>query len=598
MNVSTTPQIGNAAVSNTGTAMASRKTDSPSDAVPFACELSQARHDQTGAPIMTVANSAKQASLQHEQSASKPKRATNGSTAAVQTPSSNGPNICFCVQSDLLSGNLALVPKSEVAATTPSQGSSPQESPALSITNGENSTPKSIAGQSAEAQPGASTTQPAAASGAAPASASEQSNAGTTPDSPDGATQAFRVDLAHAQASSAQAAMTVSNVTSTTIRESPGLATMKADNFTPTSTCGPSADAQTEAITSHAVPSSGLAQGSDGAQSNSGTPPTFLDNATQAFHFELLQAKASSVQAAMKISDPTDPSSGQSAPMTEAKAANEASGTGDVQNHAKLIDRLGDSGTSQATPEVSSPALSTATQSSGDWTPSQGDQGNHQGDPRSTGEQTAGKAHADAILESSPSTLALAASPSQAVKFSDQAQAPVSTPQSAPSSADGGGALDTWRSQTLHAGNVVTAAGLDGGFGGSEMHVQLRTEILGALDLRASLDGNRLAASIGVVNSDAHAILASELPTLHQALASQNLHLEQVSILNRGGVQEHAGGQRGGQSGSGSQPDRGTHSDRTVSQAASKLDSTAAPPLSGEPDETYWERTRLLSVRA
>lgn len=690
MNVSATPQAGKATIWNTGTAVAAPKTDSPSDAVPFACELSQAIQDQKGASAITTAGSAKLAAPQHGQSASKSKTATNSSAAAVQTPLIGDPKICLCVPSDLPLGNLAVVPQTQVGVNAPSPSSSFQESagPAMPISANltpnsivgqcanaptdpttthpvpisgavapsageqansgtsqcENLTPQGIGGQSADlltcstttqlapggdpitasanaqsnsgtapnehltpkgiasqltnATTNAATTQPAPGSNPVAASANAQTNPGTAPDSPDSATQPFRFELAQAQASSIQAAMTIVNVTSTASQESPGLATVKAENSAPNSTGGPPPDVRTDATTSHPVPSSGPAQGSDVQQSNSATAPASSDGAAHAFQFELLHAQASSVQAAMKISIPTDTSSRQTGTVTEGKAPSQMSGTGDVQNHAKLSGQSGDSDSSQSAPVVLSSASSTATQLSGDWTPSSGDQGSHQGDPRSTGEQTAGKAHIDVLPDTSTSTLALATPASQAVKFSAQAQAPVSAPQSAPASADAGGALDTWRNQTLHAGSVVTAAGLDAGFASSEMHVQLRTEILGALDLHASLDGNRVAASIGVANSEAHALLASELPTLHQALASQNLQLEQVSILNRGGVQEHAGGERGTQSGAGSQPDRRAHSEQTLSQDAGKLGLNAAPLLNGEQDETYWESTRLLSVRA
>jgi hypothetical protein len=67
---------------------------------------------------------------------------------------------------------------------------------------------------------------------------------------------------------------------------------------------------------------------------------------------------------------------------------------------------------------------------------------------------------------------------------------------------------------------------------GSEMHIAMQTDLLGSLDLRATIHQSALTATISVQRSDVQLLLASELPSLQHALADRNLHVEQISILN------------------------------------------------------------------
>ncbi len=76
---------------------------------------------------------------------------------------------------------------------------------------------------------------------------------------------------------------------------------------------------------------------------------------------------------------------------------------------------------------------------------------------------------------------------------------------------------------------------------GSEMHVAMQTELLGAVDLRATIHQSGLTATISVQRSDVQSLLSSELPALQHALSDRNLHVEQISILNNS-VHERAGG--------------------------------------------------------
>jgi hypothetical protein len=80
--------------------------------------------------------------------------------------------------------------------------------------------------------------------------------------------------------------------------------------------------------------------------------------------------------------------------------------------------------------------------------------------------------------------------------------------------------------------DVAKASELYQRVGGSEMHVAMETELLGAVDLRATMHQSALTATIGVQRSDVQALLSNELPALQHALADKNFHVEQISVLN------------------------------------------------------------------
>jgi Flagellar hook-length control protein FliK len=81
--------------------------------------------------------------------------------------------------------------------------------------------------------------------------------------------------------------------------------------------------------------------------------------------------------------------------------------------------------------------------------------------------------------------------------------------------------------------------------GGSEMHVAMETDLLGAVDLRATMHQGTLTATIGVQRADIQALLSNELPALQHALADKNLHVDQISVLNNSvGGRAGSGGQQ------------------------------------------------------
>jgi len=86
--------------------------------------------------------------------------------------------------------------------------------------------------------------------------------------------------------------------------------------------------------------------------------------------------------------------------------------------------------------------------------------------------------------------------------------------------------------QPVFASDAVKASELYQHMDGSEMHIAMQTDLLGAVDLRATMHQSALTATISVQRSDVQSVLASELPSLQHALADRNLHVEQISILN------------------------------------------------------------------
>jgi len=91
------------------------------------------------------------------------------------------------------------------------------------------------------------------------------------------------------------------------------------------------------------------------------------------------------------------------------------------------------------------------------------------------------------------------------------------------------------------AGNhFVNTAQLIENAGHSEMRIELQTDKLGNVELRARMAGDELGAAITVEKRDAHAALAVELPALQQALSGKQLRVDQVTLL-QGSLNSAAG---------------------------------------------------------
>ena len=81
-------------------------------------------------------------------------------------------------------------------------------------------------------------------------------------------------------------------------------------------------------------------------------------------------------------------------------------------------------------------------------------------------------------------------------------------------------------------GDGVSASSLFNRPDGSEMHLAMQTDLLGSIDLRATIHQSGLMATIGVQRAEVQSLLASELPALQHALAEKSLQVAQISVLN------------------------------------------------------------------
>lgn len=92
-------------------------------------------------------------------------------------------------------------------------------------------------------------------------------------------------------------------------------------------------------------------------------------------------------------------------------------------------------------------------------------------------------------------------------------------------------ALQAWNGGDNPQAAAAQSAHLLGRLGATEMNIALQGEALGTVQVRAHLSGDQVGASIAVERHDVHALLASDLPSLHQGLTERQLRLESVSVF-------------------------------------------------------------------
>jgi flagellar hook-length control protein FliK len=66
--------------------------------------------------------------------------------------------------------------------------------------------------------------------------------------------------------------------------------------------------------------------------------------------------------------------------------------------------------------------------------------------------------------------------------------------------------------------------------GQTEIRIEMQSESLGGVELRAHISGNQIGASIAVEHHDAQVLLANDLPALHNALVEKNLRIDSLSV--------------------------------------------------------------------
>lgn len=156
--------------------------------------------------------------------------------------------------------------------------------------------------------------------------------------------------------------------------------------------------------------------------------------------------------------------------------------------------------------------------------------------------------------------------------------------------------LQAWNGGDNAQTRLIQSANLGGNLRSSEMNIALHAESLGPVELRTRITGDVVGASIGVERHDAHAMIASELPALHQALNDRQLRVGELSVF-QGSV--HSGGATGDGRPS-QQRETAQQSSATTTWAAeenSTLPEIAVLSESGD-SGTLFDSNGRLSVRA
>jgi len=156
--------------------------------------------------------------------------------------------------------------------------------------------------------------------------------------------------------------------------------------------------------------------------------------------------------------------------------------------------------------------------------------------------------------------------------------------------------LQTWNGGDNAQTRLIQSANLGGNLRSSEMNITLHAESLGPVELHTRIMEDVVGASIGVERHDAHAMIASELPALHQALNDRQLRVGDLSVF-QGSVHSDGGTGDGRPS---QQREAAQQSPATTTWAAeenSTLPEIAA--LSESSDSgTLFDSNGRLSVRA
>jgi flagellar hook-length control protein FliK len=157
--------------------------------------------------------------------------------------------------------------------------------------------------------------------------------------------------------------------------------------------------------------------------------------------------------------------------------------------------------------------------------------------------------------------------------------------------------LQAWNGGEPVSAGVVSSDPIAGTPAQSEMNVALRTEGLGAVQVRAHVTGDQVGAAITIERHDAHALLSSDLPSLHQALSDRQLRVESVSLFQSS---PHAGAGVGDGAGRQQNPDgtpqRSSHCGETVAPPWGATENTPASDASET--RSAFDSNGRLSVQA
>lgn len=95
--------------------------------------------------------------------------------------------------------------------------------------------------------------------------------------------------------------------------------------------------------------------------------------------------------------------------------------------------------------------------------------------------------------------------------------------------------------------SVISAARTMDHSGGTEVRIEMQSDSLGSVELRAHVSGNQIGASIAVEHHDAEVMLSTELPALHSALIEKNIRVDTLVVSQ--GAHASMGGGPGGEPG-------------------------------------------------
>lgn len=137
----------------------------------------------------------------------------------------------------------------------------------------------------------------------------------------------------------------------------------------------------------------------------------------------------------------------------------------------------------------------------------------------------------DGVAATAVHAVASAVLPSNTGFDNASSQAPATVSQSFNSAAQEK-AFAAWQSVSDQVGRVVNTATLNALQNGTEMRVQLRTDAFGSMDIRATLEGGKVGAAIGVESAEAHNALLGQLPALQQSLNERQVQLGQISVVS------------------------------------------------------------------
>jgi hypothetical protein len=101
----------------------------------------------------------------------------------------------------------------------------------------------------------------------------------------------------------------------------------------------------------------------------------------------------------------------------------------------------------------------------------------------------------------------------------------------APRDTNGGASADTLRAENQPAPGM-SAAHLTSQMSKSDVKIALQGDQFGSVELHAKVNGDQLSASITVEHHDTHAMLASDLPALHQLLNERQLRVSEILLLH------------------------------------------------------------------